>query len=76
VRWLLIDGSVLFSALCILQMWLLSKKRRSGWALGILILVLAIPFDYMTDQYGYIVSALVSLVISWRAYVGWASDER
>jgi hypothetical protein len=68
---LLVGGSIVFAVLFIVQTWMLAKKRRSGWALAILILLLSIPYDAVTDQPGYVVSAIVSLVIAAQAFASW-----
>lgn len=68
---LLLDGSIVFALLMMIQTWLLARKMRSGWALGVVILLLAIPYDLMTSQPGYVVSGLVSLVISYQAFARW-----
>jgi hypothetical protein len=70
MRELLFDGSIVFAALLILQTWLLAKKRFASWPLAIFILVLSIPYDAITSQSGYVVSALVSLAISLQASRG------
>lgn len=75
MRALLFDGSLVFAVLFIVQTYLLAKKRRSGWALAIAILLLSIPYDAITSQPGYVVSALVSLVISIQAFARWDTRE-
>jgi hypothetical protein len=75
MRELLLYGSILFATLMMLQTWLLARKMRSRWALGVVILLLAIPYDVVTSQHGYAVSGLVSLAISIQAFVRWQDDE-
>lgn len=68
---LLFDGSIVFAVLFIVQTWLLAKKHRSGWALSIFNLLLAVPYDILTSQPGYVLSSLISLVISMQAWRRW-----
>ena len=40
---LLLDGSIVFALLMMIQTWLLARKMRSGWALGVVILLSRSP---------------------------------
>lgn len=58
----------------ILGIWLAGRKNLWGWAVGCGAQVLWIVYALVTDQYGFIVSAVAYGVVYGRNWWKWAQD--
>lgn len=45
------------------------------WMIGMIGCVIAVPYEYITHQYGFLAVCFVNFVIAWRAYRRWSMDE-
>lgn len=61
-------GSVVISILEIVCLWMVAKRYRSGWIINVAVNTLWIPYDFITQQYGFIG---LSVVYYYIAYIGW-----
>jgi nicotinamide riboside transporter PnuC len=67
--------SYLLAAVGILGIWLAGRRNLWGWALGVGAQVLWIIYALVTDQYGFIVSALAYAVVYARNWYQWRREE-
>lgn len=68
--------SFVLAAVGILGIWLAGRKNLGGWALGVFAQVLWIIFAVVTQQWGFIVSALAyGAVYGWNWWK-WARERR
>jgi nicotinamide riboside transporter PnuC len=67
--------SYLLATVGILGIWLAGRRNLWGWALGVGAQVLWIIYALVTDQYGFIVSALAYAVVYARNWYRWRKEE-
>jgi nicotinamide riboside transporter PnuC len=60
----------------ILGMWLLSRKERSGFIFQGISIFCAGVISYVAGQYGFVVSAFITMGIMIYGYANWKEDER
>lgn len=72
---LYIIGSIVLASLQLISQVFLSHKNRWGWTIAMTACVIAVPYEYITHQYGFLVVCFVNFVIAWRAYRRWSADE-
>lgn len=63
--------SFALAGLGIAQIWLTGKKIRHGWLVGVLTSVLWFIYGVTTEQYGFLVSAVVFGVIHIKNWQAW-----
>ena len=68
--------SYLLAGLGVLSLYLTGKKLKSGWLVGLGNSLLWILYGWTTNQYGFILSALVFLAVQYKNYLAWAKEER
>lgn len=64
------------AAVGILGIWLAGRRNLWGWAVGCGAQVLWIVYALVTDQYGFIVSALAYGVVYGRNWLRWYVENR
>lgn len=69
-------GSVVLAAAQLGTMLLLARKRRSGWLVSITASLVAVPYDILTGQYGFIAVDAVCLWTAVRAWFAWRQESR
>lgn len=69
---LLLAGSVVIASLQLAGSYVISRKRAAGWVISMLTCTLAIPYDALTRQYGFIVTSVISFAIAVRAFRQWS----
>lgn len=65
---MLTGGSTTLALLALASMWLISRKRASGWAVAIAAQFLWLPYDVITAQWGFILITVASVPVYVR---GW-----
>ena len=68
--------SFALAALGILQIWLTGKKLRVGWIIGLATSALWFVYGFATEQYGFIISALVFGAIHFKNWRAWSGDTK
>lgn len=68
---LLIFGSIALAFTGLLSMFLVARKKRAGWIIGIACDLLSLPYDITTRQYGYVATSAVALAIAGSAFRRW-----
>lgn len=63
--------SFVLAALGIAQIILTGKKIRHGWLVGVLTSILWFIYGVTTQQYGFLISAVVFGVIHLRNWLAW-----
>lgn len=63
------------AAVGILGIYLAGKKSKWGWAIGLGAQALWIIYAIVTDQYGFIISALAYAAIYGRNWALWAKED-
>lgn len=63
--------SFVLAGLGILQIYLTGEKLRIGWLVGIATSVLWFAYGIVTDQYGFLISAIVFGVTHYRNWKLW-----
>ena len=64
------------AGLGVLSIYLTGKKLKSGWLVGLANSGLWIVYGLLTQQYGFLVSAIVFIYVQYRNYAAWAKEER
>lgn len=68
---MLTAGSAVLASLALLSMWLISRRRASGWAVAIAGQFLWLPYDVITRQFGFIAITVASVPVyvnGWRTF--------
>ena len=68
--------SYTLAGLGVLSLYLTGKKLKSGWLVGLVNSGLWIIYGWTTNQYGFILSALVFIAVQYKNYLAWAREER
>ena len=68
--------SYTLAGLGVLSLYLTGKKLKSGWLIGLVNSGLWIIYGWTTNQYGFILSALVFIAVQYKNYLAWAREER
>jgi nicotinamide riboside transporter PnuC len=68
--------SYLLAGLGVLSLYLTGKKLKSGWVVGLVNSGLWIIYGLTSNQYGFIVSAVVFIVVQYKNYVAWDREEK
>jgi nicotinamide riboside transporter PnuC len=68
--------SYILAGLGVLSIYLTGKKLKSGWLVGLANSGLWIVYGLLTQQYGFLVSAIVFIYVQYRNYAAWAKEER
>ena len=68
--------SYTLAGLGVLSLYLTGKKLKSGWIVGLVNSGLWIIYGWTTNQYGFILSALVFIAVQYKNYLAWAREER
>ena len=68
---ILLLGSCVLAAICLLNTWLVARKRVAGWIINFFSAWLNLGYDLYTHQYGWCASTLVGMWIAWRAWRSW-----
>jgi nicotinamide riboside transporter PnuC len=68
--------SYLLAGLGILSIYLTGKKLKSGWVVGLINSALWITYGLTSQQYGFVISALVFIGVQLKNYLNWAEEER
>lgn len=68
--------SILLAAVGILGLLLAGSKRKVGWAVGVGAQVLWIVYALVTQQYGFILSAVAYAAVYGRNWLRWRREER
>ena len=66
--------SWLLMAVGVLGLYVAGKKNAAGWAIGVAAQTLWIAYALVTEQYGFIVSALVYGWVYARNFVAWRRE--
>jgi hypothetical protein len=66
---LLFAGSLIIAVLSVLSLWLIERGSRTGWLVGLITQIIAIPYDILTHQLPML--GLVS-ALSWVYARKWA----
>jgi hypothetical protein len=67
--------SYLLTAVGLLGLWLAGRKSSGGWAVGIGAQALWIVYAVATQQWGFIVSALLYGFVYCRNFITWRKTE-
>jgi nicotinamide riboside transporter PnuC len=68
--------SYLLAGLGVLSLYLTGKKLKSGWVVGLVNSGLWIIYALTSNQYGFIVSAVVFIVVQYKNYLAWDREEK
>jgi hypothetical protein len=68
--------SFLLSAIGIVGILLAGSKRKVGWVVGFFVQPLWIIFAVTTEQYGFILNAVIYAAVYGRNWILWRRDER
>ena len=68
---LLIFGSVILAGTQAFSQLVIARKHRWGWYLALLASLLAVPYEIITRQYGFLVSCASGCIISLHALHVW-----
>lgn len=68
---LLIGGSVVLASIAVVSQFVLSQKYRAGWLLSILFSTLALPYDLITHQYGFMATSVLGIFIAANGWRKW-----
>ena len=68
--------SYLLAGLGVLSLYLTGKKLKSGWVVGLVNSGLWVIYGITTNQYGFIMSAVVFILVQYKNYVAWAREEK
>jgi nicotinamide riboside transporter PnuC len=68
--------SYVLAGLGILSIYLTGKKLKSGWVVGLINSALWITYGLTSEQYGFVISALVFIGVQLKNYLNWAEEER
>jgi nicotinamide riboside transporter PnuC len=68
--------SYLLAGLGVLSLYLTGKKLKSGWVVGLVNSGLWIIYGLTSNQYGFIVSAVVFIVVQYKNYLAWDREEK
>ena len=63
--------SYTLAGLGVLSLYLTGKKLKSGWIVGLVNSGLWIIYGWTTNQYGFILSALVFIAVQYKNYLAW-----
>ena len=63
--------SYTLAGLGVLSLYLTGKKLKSGWLVGLVNSGLWIIYGLTTDQHGFILSAVVFIVVQYKNYFAW-----
>jgi hypothetical protein len=72
---LLTIGSVVLASAGLASQGLLARKHRAGWVAGLVAQVLAVPYDLVTRQYGFVALSAVAMAICVRGWRNWSQPE-
>ena len=67
--------SYTLAGLGVISLYLTGKKLKIGWVVGIVNSVLWIAYGLITEQYGFIASAVVFITVQARNYHSWHKEE-
>jgi nicotinamide riboside transporter PnuC len=68
--------SYILAGLGVLSLYLTGKKLKSGWVVGLFNSALWIIYGITSNQYGFILSAVVFIVVQYKNYLAWAREEK
>lgn len=68
--------SIVLASVGILGLYMAGSRNPLGWAVGVFAQTLWIAYALITEQYGFILSAVAYGYVYSRNYFKWASDER
>jgi nicotinamide riboside transporter PnuC len=68
--------SYTLAGLGVISLYLTGKKLKSGWVVGIVNSGLWIAYGMTTEQYGFILSAIVFITVQAKNYRSWTAEER
>jgi nicotinamide riboside transporter PnuC len=68
--------SYLLAGLGVLSLYLTGKKLKSGWVVGLVNSGLWIIYGLTSNQYGFILSAVVFIVVQYKNYLAWDREEK
>jgi nicotinamide riboside transporter PnuC len=68
--------SYILAGLGVLSLYLTGKKLKSGWVVGLVNSGLWITYGITSNQYGFIVSAVVFIVVQYKNYLAWDREEK
>lgn len=74
-REILVAGSALIAAFQLTAAAIIARKNATGWIISMTTCILAVPYDAVTAQYGFIVTSAVSFAIAARAWRTWRTQE-
>lgn len=66
-----VAGSTALAAVNLAGLILIARKRRWGWLVLLASDVAALPYQYMTLQYGFLVTGVAGGGIAVRAFASW-----
>lgn len=70
---LLTAGSIILASLNLTVMWLLARSIPAGWLIGLGEMVIGVPYDIWSRQYGFVAVTAVTVPV----YVkGWLNFRR
>jgi nicotinamide riboside transporter PnuC len=67
--------SYTLAGLGVISLYLTGKKLKIGWVVGIVNSGLWIAYGLITEQYGFIASAVVFITVQARNYHSWHKEE-
>jgi hypothetical protein len=67
--------SFLLAAVGIYGLYLAGKKNVWGWAVGVFAQVLWIIFSIVTEQYGFIISAVAYATVYAKNFLAWRKEK-
>lgn len=68
-------GSILLACIQLASTYLLTRKNRRGWLLSITANIVALPYDTITGQYGFLPVCGLNLAMACRAWIAWGRDD-
>lgn len=66
--------SYLLSAIGIFGLWIAGSKKTWGWLVGVGVQLLWITYALVSEQYGFIISALAYGFVYGRNWLAWRRD--
>jgi hypothetical protein len=72
---LLTIGSVVLASVGLASQGLLARKHRAGWVAGLVAQVLAVPYDLVTRQFGFVALSAVAMGICVRGWRNWSQPD-
>jgi len=67
--------SYTLAGLGVLSLYLTGKKKKSGWLVGLVNSALWIIYAVITNQLGFLLSALVFIWVQSKNYLQWRRDD-